>query len=190
MKAIIIHGARGNPDSHWFPWLKEKLEEKGYEVIVPQLPHGEEQTLHGWMNCFERLDEEIDENTILIGHSLGCPFILHLLEKHKAKAAFFAGGFVSLLNNKYKEIVRSFVEHFDFEKIQRNCSSFFAYGADNDHNVPIDKLQELADCLHIKLQMIPNGGHLQMKTFPKLLKDIKELEDEKKELRNEKIISF
>ena len=28
--ALILHGTQGNSGENWFPWLKKKLEEKGY----------------------------------------------------------------------------------------------------------------------------------------------------------------
>lgn len=40
MKYFILHGSFGSKDGNWFPWLKEKLEEKGEEVILPQMPVG------------------------------------------------------------------------------------------------------------------------------------------------------
>ena len=35
---FIFHGTEGYPEENWFPWLKEKLEAKGYKVFVPQFP--------------------------------------------------------------------------------------------------------------------------------------------------------
>ena len=35
---IIIHGTEGYPEENWFPWLKKNLEERGYNVTVPQFP--------------------------------------------------------------------------------------------------------------------------------------------------------
>ena len=82
MKFVIIHGAYGNPSENWIPWLRESLEKLG-EVIVPEFPTPEGQSLENWRNVFD----SSDENTILIGHSLGPAFILDILERNKAKAA-------------------------------------------------------------------------------------------------------
>ena len=35
---FILHGTEGHPGENWFPWLKQELEQKGYNVIVPQFP--------------------------------------------------------------------------------------------------------------------------------------------------------
>jgi hypothetical protein len=45
MKFFIIHGTCGEPDGNWFPWLKQKLEEQGHEVVVPDFPGIENQSL-------------------------------------------------------------------------------------------------------------------------------------------------
>lgn len=35
---IIIHGAYGNPEENWFPWLKKELEKLDCRVFVPKFP--------------------------------------------------------------------------------------------------------------------------------------------------------
>jgi len=37
---FIIHGAYGNPDENWIPWLKTELEKLGNRVFVPKFPSG------------------------------------------------------------------------------------------------------------------------------------------------------
>ena len=50
VNAFIIHGAGANPESNWFPWLKEQLEGLGVNVCVPEFPIGKQQTLQNWMS--------------------------------------------------------------------------------------------------------------------------------------------
>ena len=80
--AIIIHGTAGNADENWFPWLKKELKKYGYEVIVPQFPTPENQSPENWLKVFENYNNEkyINEDTLLIGHSLGGGFLLWVLE--------------------------------------------------------------------------------------------------------------
>ena len=38
---IVLHGSFGSKDGNWFPWIKEQLENRNKEVVVPQMPVGE-----------------------------------------------------------------------------------------------------------------------------------------------------
>ena len=53
MKVIIIHGANGNPDEHWFKWLGRNL--KDLEVLIPQFPIEEQQNIDNWMKVIDKL---------------------------------------------------------------------------------------------------------------------------------------
>jgi len=175
MKVIIIHGANGNPDEHWFKWIRQNL--KGLEVLIPQFPIEEQQNLDNWMKIIEKLD--VDEDTILIGHSVGCPFILNVLEKYKAKATFLIGGFFIALGSEFDELNKTFLKDFNWEKIKDNCKIFFVYNSDNDPYVSLDKGEALADKLEFKLKFIKNAGHFRIKDgyseFQLLLDDVKSI---------------
>ena len=57
---IIIHGSFGSNDGNWFPWLKEKLEQKGSKVEVPQMPIGVgNQNFENWANILNGIKIQI-----------------------------------------------------------------------------------------------------------------------------------
>ncbi|MFH1193834.1 MAG: alpha/beta hydrolase, partial [bacterium] len=90
--AFIIHGALGDPNENWFPWLKSELERLGFAVYVPAFPTSPKtQTLENWLKVFEEHKDHLDEDTIVIGHSLGPIFLLTILEQIKKpiRAAYF-----------------------------------------------------------------------------------------------------
>lgn len=80
---FIFHGTEGYPEENWFPWLKQELEQKGYSVFVPQFPSPPvvPAKIAEWFDVLKNYEQNIDENTILIGHSLGGIFTLRILEK-------------------------------------------------------------------------------------------------------------
>ena len=92
---FIFHGTEGYPEENWFPWMKEQLEAKGCKVIVPQFPSPPEipAKISEWFEVFNKYQEDINENTIIIGHSLGGVFALRVLEqlKQPIRAVFFVG---------------------------------------------------------------------------------------------------
>lgn len=180
---FIIHGAYGNPDENWFPWLKNELEKRGIEVFVPTFPTPEGQNLENWLNTFEEYKSQVNEKTIFVGHSLGPAFILNILEgsEQPVLAAFFVSGFTGLLEiSEFDNINKTITDRdFDYSKIKRNCKDFFIYNSDNDPYVPLDKGRQLADNLGGKLTIINNGGHINAEAgysgFSLLLKDINTL---------------
>lgn len=161
---FIIHGTGGSPEGNWFPWLKQELEKCGNRVLAPKFPTPKGQSIESWMEVFKEYDEYLDENTIVIGHSLGVAFLLNVLEKldHPIKFACFVAGFTGLLDNtEFDGLNRSFtVKDFDWKKIRRNCRRFYVINSDDDPYVPIQKGVDLAKKLGVKLITLKNAGHI------------------------------
>jgi len=182
MNALIIHGIEGHPEENWFPWLKEELNKININTIIPKFPNTGNPKLNEWLEFFKNYGKDIDENTILIGHSLGVPFILNFLGKNnkKIKFAFFISGFTGKIDNEYYERMKSFIDKdFDWQKIKNSCKKFFIYNSDNDPYVPLEKGKELAKKLDSELIIVNNAGHFNTEAgyteFNLLLKDIKNL---------------
>ncbi len=183
MNVIIIHGSFGSPKENCFPWLKEELEKLGCKVFVPKFPTPEGQSLQNWLKVFEEYKQYLNEDTVLVGHSLGPAFILNILEElnKPVKTAIFVAGFVGNLNNpKFDEMNKTFTEkEFDWDKIRKNCQSFFVFYSDNDPFVPKERALELARNLGAEAELVRGAGHFNEAAgytkFPLLLEKIKEL---------------
>lgn len=176
MIIFIIHGVGGYPEENWFPWLKKELEKDGHKVIIPQFPTPKNQTLDNWMKVFEKY--KIEKDAIVIGHSLGVPFLLNVLEKQPVKAAFLVAGFTGKTGNQFDESMATFAQReFDWKKIQQNCPKFRIFHSDNDPYVPLSKAEELADNLDTGVILIKKAGHFNKAAgyskFPRLLQEIK-----------------
>lgn len=181
---FIIHGTEGHPEENWFPWLKQQLGQKGYQVFVPQFPSPPvvASKISEWFEVWKNYEQYIDENTIIIGHSLGGIFTLRVLErlKHPIKAAFFVGtpvGVKPVLNYERDEAFSSF--SFDWDTIRRNAKHFVVYHSDNDPYVALGNGQELSKKLGVELTFVPNAGHFNAKVgylkFEKLLNEVKRI---------------
>jgi predicted alpha/beta hydrolase family esterase len=180
-KAIIIHGTEGYPEENWFPWLKQQLEERGYDVTVPQFPSPPvvAAKISEWFNVIDNLNYKFDKNTLIIGHSLGGVFTLRILEKLKApvKAAFLTGTPIGVrpILNYDRDVAFSGFE-FDWEKIKANAKHFEVFQSDDDPYVNLGNGERLANHLGVKLNFIPNAGHFNKKAgytkFPQLLEKI------------------
>jgi len=180
---FIVHGAYGNPEENWIPWLKEKLEGEGHKVFVPKFPTPKNQTLSEWNGVFHKYEDYFTPDSIVIGHSLGVAFLLRFLGRGTAriKAAFFVSGFTGGLNNSdFDTINASFIhKKFWFAKVKENCKKIFIFHSDNDPYVPMSEAKTLEKNLGGKLIIIKGGGHFNEQAgytkFEELLEEIKSI---------------
>lgn len=166
--AFIFHGTEGYPEENWFPWLKEKLKTKDLKVIIPQFPSPPivAAKINEWFDVLKKYESDINENTILIGHSLGGIFTLRILEKlnHPVKAVFLIGtpiGIKPILNYERDNSFSGF--DFNWNKIKNQSKKFIIFQSDNDPYVSLGNGQELAKHLGVDLDFIPNAGHFNAK---------------------------
>ncbi|MBI1973690.1 serine hydrolase family protein [Candidatus Micrarchaeota archaeon] len=181
---LIIHGSYGHPEENWFPWLKAELEKLGHKVLVPRLPTPEGQKMDIWLAELAKYDKYIDEDTVIVAHSMGCALVLRKLEllDKPIKAVFLVGGFIrDIWNGGYADIIDTFFEKpFDWEKIRSMARHFEFYQSDNDaEDVPISMGEEIAGNLNAELIIVHNAGHFNAAAgytkFPLLLEKIKEV---------------
>ncbi len=176
--AIFLHGLGGNPDNFWFAWLRNQLTAQGYTVTAPQLPNPDAPDLNVW-TPFAVQNLTFDEDTIIIGHSAGCPLTLSILNNltHPIHRAILVAGFIRLAGMEDDNVM--LLKSPDYDKIKQNGREFFFFNSDND---PWGCTHVQGEALREKLGgtlIIPSGeGHFGSKifnqpydTFP-LLKDI------------------
>jgi len=176
--AFIIHGSHSSKNAHWYPWLKKRLEERGFQVFLPQFPIDESRNLKNWLAILKPLKEHL-EGSIMIGHSLGVPFIMNVLNQwdRKVRAAFLVSGFTGKLEVKDEPNIEDFAERpFNWERIKENCRRFYVIHSDNDPYVPLEKAEELAKNLGVSVILVEGGEHFQaqsgFETFDMLLEKI------------------
>lgn len=178
---FIFHGTEGHPKENWFPWLKEKLEIKGCKVFIPQFPSPPvvPSKISEWFEVLKNYEQYINENTILISHSLGGVFALRVLEqlKHSVKAVFLVGtpiGVRPILNYDRDSSFSGF--DFDWSNIKNKAKYFTVFHSDNDPYVGLENGKELAKNLGVELSFVTSAGHFNTiagyTTFPNLLKKV------------------
>jgi len=93
-RAILVHGwaSKGEfynvkyptaSNSHWFPWLTKQLMIRDVHTVAPEMPNGYYPEYSVWKREFERFD--IDENTLLVGHSCGSGFLVRWLGEYSGR---------------------------------------------------------------------------------------------------------
>ncbi len=165
---FIFHGTEGYPEENWFPWLKQELEQKGCKVFIPQFPTPPvvAAKIGEWFEVFKNYEDYLNENAVIIGHSLGGVFALRVLEKleNPIRAAFFTGtpiGVRPILNYDRDSAFSGF--DFNFDLIKTKANYFSVFQSDNDPFVSLGNGEELAKHLGVNLDFVPNAGHFNKK---------------------------
>lgn len=163
--AIILQGAGETTESFWLPWLKRELEKIGYEVWLPQFPDNNDPQLEKNLP-FVLNNGKFTEETILVGHSAGCPLILSVLENIgiQVKQAILVAGFATPLPSK-DAANKILQESYDWEKIKQHVKDIIFINSVNDPWGCDDKqgrlmLDQLGGTL-----IINNDGHMGSDTF-------------------------
>ncbi|MDP3764037.1 MAG: alpha/beta hydrolase [bacterium] len=181
-RVFIIHGYDATPEDNWLPWLKKELEAKGFDIAVPQMPEADNPTLEKWLSHIQQLIGECDENTFLVGHSLGTITILRFLEalpeNQKVGGVVLVGGFSESLNFKP---LKTFTEKpLDYEKIKRSIITdqistslrsqarakerIVAIHSTDDPSVPFRFSEIIRDKLSAELITLHGLGHINWKS--------------------------
>jgi predicted alpha/beta hydrolase family esterase len=175
---ILFHGTGETPQHFWYPWLQKELEMKGYTVCIPELPNTNHPALDQWLPI--ALQQHITQESIIIGHSAGCPLILSLLEKINLPvkqiilvAAFFQYNHIPNYNEPILQ------KTYNWKKIAKNSKDLIVINADNDPWGCTDIVgKQLITYIKKGTLVMPKGeGHMgsdtyhqPYKEFPLLLK--------------------
>lgn len=178
MNFIILHGSFGSKDGNWFPWLKEKLEEYSYQVDVPQMPVGVgNQNYENWSKELDKL--KVDEQTVIIAHSIAPIFVCkYLIEKKiKVRKLVFVCGFNNYLGiDPDFDAVNESMFINNLQDVKEYCDEIICYYSDNDPYVRFDVEKEFADTIAKRQHIVKDGGHINAESgyteFEEILKEL------------------
>lgn len=117
---VLLHGYTGTPERNFFPWLKALLERYGYEVIVPALPNTKNPTIAEQVEYVLK-NISLEENTALLGHSMGGAVALKIAEIKKLAKLILVDAVSSPIRvTRQTKYERTFDWQFDWENIRAN----------------------------------------------------------------------
>lgn len=175
---IIIHGSFGSNNGNWFPWLKQQLENKNAKVDMPQMPVGVGiQNFDNWSKELDKL--KVNENTIIVAHSIAPIFVCQYLitKKIKVKKLVFVCGFNNYLGiDSDFDAVNEPMFIDNVEDIKTYCDDIVCYYSDDDPYVKYEVEKSFADAISNKQYIIKNGGHINAESgytkFDEILNEI------------------
>jgi len=166
-RVFIIHGWGGSPDEGWFLWLAKNLREKGFLVEVPAMPDADDPKIEAWVTYLEKIVGRCDENTIFVGHSIGCQTIMRYLENlpenEKSDGAVFVAGWFTLtgLEEEEERMTSSPWVNLpiDLKKVKTRAKKFICIFSDDDPFVPAENWEIFSKKLGAEIIVEKNKGH-------------------------------
>lgn len=180
---IIIHGCPSKPESaaefcgHWIQWLKKELVSKGIQTATPLMPEPWKPVYENFKRAFEK--HKIDKNTILIGHSCGCAFLVRYLGETKREIAklILVAPWKVFDTKDADPFRRTFYTFKIDETIKKRITKIVMFTANDEHPFGKESLKLYHNALGGEIIELKDRGHYtfsDMKTeeFPELLSEI------------------
>ena len=160
-EVYIIHGWTGWPGEGWFPWLKQKLTVQGVKVVIPAMTADIVPELDSWLKILNKTIKSPTNNTVLVGHSLGCPAILNYLNQssmhHKFKAIVLVAG--SVRDVGIEEVNDFINKDLDWDGIKKKVDKIIVIHSQDDKVVPIIEGRYIAKKLDAEMIEVEDCQH-------------------------------
>ena len=188
MNVLIIHGcpsdvekaldpSRTTYDKHWIPWIKRSLSSKGIKTDTPLMPEP-------WYPNYDRFKTEfekytVNENTILIGHSCACAFLVRWLGETKQKIKKLILVAPWKIPEEYDQDRKAFYEYTIDNSVKSRIDEIVMFTADDEEEDGKKSVKIFHDALGGKIIELKGRGHytlgdMETEEFPELLKEIVE----------------
>jgi predicted alpha/beta hydrolase family esterase len=156
-------------------------------VLYPRMPEPESPEYELWKLTLVRELSALDDELILIGHSLGASVLLKFLSEEPCEKCIIG---LFLVASPYFGVrgweADEYVLKPDFEKNLSRIPNIFLYHSRNDNVVPFNHLVQFAEKLpHAVSRIFENRGHLFTTGLPELVDDIRNLSGHN--IRNNKL---
>jgi predicted alpha/beta hydrolase family esterase len=179
-KVLFVHsgGTQGPHEgsSDLVTYLRQMLG-GGYEVLYPKMPDPDHPEYVLWKEHLEKRIAWLDDEVILVGHSLGGSVLLKYLSEenfHKSIAGLFL--VAAPYWGKRDWEVDEYVLQKDFYAKLPHIRRIFLYHSRNDEVVPFNHLASYADKLpNAVVREFDSRRHLFSTGLPELVDDIKDL---------------
>ena len=159
---VILHGWENRrPPEHWEHWLFDELTERGADVDYPQLPDPDTPDLETWLGLLDELVPRGERPVTLLAHSLAASLWLTRLARggsagRVTRLALAAIPAPSVLRST---VVEAFVEHPAAIAALPGVEQIVFEG-ENDPYAPGGVRASYEIDPSIRVELIPNGGHL------------------------------
>jgi predicted alpha/beta hydrolase family esterase len=175
----LIHGYTANASSNWFPSFKKEMENDNVTVCILEMPNSNAPRFNEWLEHLENKIVNYNENSIFIGHSLGCVSILNYLntKQQKFKGLFLISGFSE--ESPIVELLDFIHTKINYDLIQRLVETRVSISAKDDDIIPFEYSERLAQKLNTDFILLDNGKHFidrdGIYELPELVTEVKKI---------------
>jgi len=181
---IIVHGCPSDKekskdvekrtyDKHWMPWIKEELSKKKIDSSLALMPEPWKPNYEAWKKEFEK--NQVNENSVLIGHSCGCAFLVRWLgeSKKRIKKLILVAPWKIATGDDEKD----FYEYEIDGLIKERVNEIIIFTADDEESDGKKSLEIYYRALGGKIIELKSHGHytqgdMDSEEFPELIKEI------------------
>ena len=174
-KEISLEKLRMQRD--WKDTLAERLGEN-YEVLFPRMPNGTNARYVEWKIWFERIIPLLNEDVILVGHSLGGIFLAKYLSENsfpkRIKATILIATPFDDTDSEEKLI--DFKLPDSLAKFAKQGGAIYLIHSRDDLVVPFEQLGKYKQALaKAKTVIFEDRDHFKQETFPEVVELIRKL---------------
>lgn len=160
---IFIHGNGGNDwRSPWAVWLKQKIEELGYETIFETMPDSEKARGEYWLPHMKDVFN-IGKDDVIIGYSSGAVAAMRYAEKNEIRGSILISPSYTDLGDELERESGYFDEPWQWADIKSNQKKIVVVWGDNDPYIPQSEFSYIVLHLGADKIKVPMGRHFQEK---------------------------
>ncbi|MDO8530284.1 MAG: alpha/beta fold hydrolase [bacterium] len=197
-QVVVIHGGRTFDTYEQYIWSLENREvdvEKfkfhkswregleqdlgaDFEVFAPKMPNPNNAVYHEWKIWFERMADFLQDDVILIGHSLGGIFLAQYLSENiftkKVKAVFLVAA--PFDDVQAEEFLTSFQLPTSLENFSAQAPNIYLVFSEDDTVVPFTEVAKYKNALPgAQIVAFKNRQHFNQESFFELVELIKKI---------------
>jgi uncharacterized protein len=158
---LMLHDTDVTPDDNWYPWLKNQLSWRGYDVTVPELPESDAPDIDRYWDALQSYD--FDEETVIVGHGSGAVMALACLHRlprtSKIRLVVCVAPFY---RDSGLNAAGLFTEEYDWQKIRRQADRIEVVWSDTDPYVEREQIDVVTEKLGIRPHIIEGAGHFSL----------------------------
>lgn len=176
LKTVEVKIEKLHARNEWKMGFARALGSK-FDVLQPRMPNGSNAKYSEWKIWFERIVPFLQNDVILVGHSLGGIFLAKYLSEndfpHKVCATILLA---APFTDTPDESLATFRLTKSLKKFAKQGGKIVLYASKDDHVVPFSHMQKYKHALPKAISRIfKDRGHFNQPKFPELVVEIKRL---------------